>query len=206
MNGSPSTDPCQRPSKADLNPRLALLWSCCVHYKSLQTASFGKRHCAHLPKGDGHSLVTWGREEHCMEGNLGNSALHPGLVPAECRLRNCFCLGKENKPYLGVETCWETQSCQSHSGSPACLQPVPAEIQPICQCLTPYTLLCKSDQRVVRNLAQNPSHILPYFTPNNTSDRLHSLSPRSTPRLVLRNSCSSPLFPFQVFVNTSVLD
>lgn len=56
-----------------------------------------KRCCAHLPAGDGHSLVTWGREEHCTEGNLGNSALYPGLVPAECRLTNCFCLGKENK-------------------------------------------------------------------------------------------------------------
>lgn len=32
-----------------------------------------------------------------MEGNLGNNALYPGLVPAECRLTNCFCLRKENK-------------------------------------------------------------------------------------------------------------
>lgn len=48
-----------------------------------------------------------------MEGNLGNIALYPGLVPAECRLTNCFCLGKENKPYSGVETFWEIQSCQS---------------------------------------------------------------------------------------------
>lgn len=38
-----------------------------------------------------------------MEGNLGNSALYPGLVPAESRLTNCFCLGKENKPSLGVD-------------------------------------------------------------------------------------------------------
>lgn len=49
-----------------------------------------------------------------MEGNLGNIALYPGLVPAECRLTNCFCLGKENKPYLGVEIFWEIQPCQSH--------------------------------------------------------------------------------------------
>lgn len=46
-----------------------------------------------------------------MEGNLGNTALYPGLVPAECRLTNCFCLGKENKPYLGAETFWDVPSC-----------------------------------------------------------------------------------------------
>lgn len=131
-------------SKADLNPRLALHSSSSpavsiTSHCFPKPASFGKRHCAHLPKGDGHSLVTWGREEHCMEGNLGNSALYPGLVPAECRLRNCFCLGRENKPYLGVETCWEVQSCQSHSGlsaSPAWSQPVPAAIPHIWHCLT----------------------------------------------------------------------
>lgn len=48
-----------------------------------------------------------------MEGGLGKSALYPGLVPAESRLTNCFCLGKENKASLGVETSWEMQSRQS---------------------------------------------------------------------------------------------
>lgn len=69
-----------------------------------------------------------------MEGNLGNSALYPGLVPAESRLTSCFCLGKENKPSLGVETSWEMQSpepcvhCQ-----PRHPPPVQAAIQHICQ-------------------------------------------------------------------------
>lgn len=110
-----------------------------------------------------------------MEGNLGNIALHPGLVPAECRLTNCFCLGKENKPYLGAETFGEVQSCQSHLrrahiASP--YQPVKTATQHICQRLTRHLLLIKFYQRerVVRNLMNNLSHVLPYRTPNITSD------------------------------------
>lgn len=67
-----------------------------------------------------------------MEGNLGNSALYPGLVPAESLLTSCFCLGKENKPSLGVETSWEMQlespePCVYHQ--PGHPPPVQAAIQ-----------------------------------------------------------------------------
>lgn len=75
--------------------------------------------------GDGHSLVTWGREEHCTEGNLGNNALYPGLVPAECRLTNCFCLGKENKlcsELLGSKAGCATGIHVPHH-PPSCSQP-----------------------------------------------------------------------------------
>lgn len=125
--------------------------------------------CAHLPKGDGHSLVTWGREEHCMEGNLGNSALYPGLVPAESRLTSCFCLGKENKPSLGVQTSWEMQSCQSPL-SLVCIASLGTHQLFKLPSSTPgraqQSRVCGFSQRkrVVRKLTKNHSHVLLYFT------------------------------------------